>query len=347
MNRRSTRIAGLASALLLTAGLGAGGGAAIYASVAPSGTTTIVRQVPAGTNAAATSGSSSVGEVYEQTHEGVVEITVGAQGGPQAQGSGFVVDDEGHVVTNQHVVDGATSISVMFSNGESYDATLVGSDPSTDLAVIDVDAPASVLHPLDLGDSDALAVGDGVVALGSPFGLEGTLTTGVVSALHRQMTAPNGYAINDAIQTDAAINHGNSGGPLLSLDGEVVGVNAQIESESGGSDGVGFAIPSSTVKAIVAQLLADGSVSHAYLGVSLESTDAGVQVAEVRAGSPAASADLAAGDVITAVDGDAVSSPAELQVVVDAKQPGDTLAITYRRNGEEHTADVELGARPA
>ena len=154
------------------------------------------------------------------------------------------------MITNQHVVDGAESVEVTFANGKTYDATVVGSDPSTDIAVLDVDAPASVLEPLELADSSQLEVGDGVVAIGSPFGLEQTVTTGIVSALHRQITAPNDFAIDDAIQTDAAINHGNSGGPLLDLNGNVVGVNSQIESESGGNDGVGFAVPSNTVERI-------------------------------------------------------------------------------------------------
>jgi putative serine protease PepD len=378
MRPRSTRIVAASSALLVAAGLGAGGGAAVYATASPSGTTTVVREVQAGgTNAASTSTTSTVGTVYDEANKGTVEITVttsagGAGGQATAQGSGFVYDDEGHIVTNQHVVDGATSVSVTFSNGDSYDATVVGSDPSTDLAVIKVDAPASVLFPLDLGDSSTLGVGDGVIAIGSPFGLENTLTTGVVSALHRQMTAPNNYTINDSIQTDAAINHGNSGGPLLNLAGEVVGVNAQIQSESGGNDGVGFAIPSNTVEAIATQLIASGSVSHAYLGVSVETIPstaasslgaaAGVEVAEVRAGGPAATAGLKAatgqrtvgglpyptgGDVITAIDGQAVRTAAELQTAIDAHRPGETITITYVRGGETSTVDVKLAARPA
>ena len=174
----------------------------------------------------------------------------GNGGNATAQGSGFVYDDQGHVITNQHVVDGAQSVKVTLWNGKTYDATVVGTDASTDIAVLDVDAPASVLEPLSLADSSKLEVGDGVVAIGSPFGLEQTVTSGIVSALHRQITAPNDFAIDDAIQTDAAINHGNSGGPLLDMSGRVVGVTSQIESESGGNDGVGFAVSSNTVKRI-------------------------------------------------------------------------------------------------
>ena len=233
-------------------------------------------------------------------------------GTAEAQGSGFVYDTSGHVVTNAHVVDGAQSVEVRLSNGKSYDATVAGTDASTDLAVLDVDAPASVLKPLTLADSAEVAVGDLVVAIGSPFGLEDTLTAGIVSALGRSMEAPNGFTINGSIQTDAAINHGNSGGPLLDQSGRVIGVNAQIASESGGNDGVGFAIPSSTVKAIVSQLLSDGSVQHAYLGVAVRQPagdTAGVQLTEVRSGGPAEDARLAVGDVITSVDGDVVATP--------------------------------------
>jgi len=353
MRPRSTRIVAASSALLVAAGLGAGGGAAIYATASPGGTTTIVREVQAGgTNAASTSTTSTVGAVYDEANKGAVEITVatsagGAGGQATAQGSGFVYDDQGHIVTNQHVVDGATSVSVTFWNGDSYDATVVGTDPSTDLAVIKVDAPASVLFPLELGDSNTLDVGDGVIAIGSPFGLENTLTTGVVSALHRQMTAPNNYTINDSIQTDAAINHGNSGGPLLNLMGEVVGVNAQIQSESGGNDGVGFAIPAATVSSIVDRLLADGAVEHAYLGVGVSAAadGSGVQVTEVRSGSAAADAGLQVGDVITAVAGVTVRSPDDLQTAVDSKRPGEAVLLRYVRDGSTRTTTARLGTR--
>jgi putative serine protease PepD len=316
--------------------------------------------VTGGTPAAATSGGT-VSDVYDRANDSVVEITVslgsgGAESGvpgggaSQAQGSGFVFDKSGHVVTNAHVVDGASSVEVRFANGKTYDATVVGADPSTDLAVIDVDAPSSALEPLTLADSSALEVGQEVVAIGSPFGLENTVTSGIVSALDRSMEAPNGYTINGAIQTDAAINHGNSGGPLLDLEGRVIGVNSQIESDSGGNDGVGFAVPSNTVKTIVSQLVEGGTVEHAYLGVGLTQTQggtAGVQVSEVRDGTPAATAGLQAGDVITSVDGDSVTSMQEIQSAIDAKQPGDTIKIGYVRDGAEHTVSVKLGTRPS
>jgi putative serine protease PepD len=306
---------------------------------------------------AAASASDSIADIYEQASPAVVEITVsgtrepspfGAPGGTQqSQGSGFVYDTQGHVITNQHVVAGAETVSVTFANGKSYSARVVGSDPSTDIAVLDVDAPASVLSPLELGDSSSLEVGEGVVAIGSPFGLEQTVTSGIVSALHRQITAPNNFAIDDAIQTDAAINHGNSGGPLLDLSGEVVGVNSQIESESGGNDGVGFAVPSNTVDRIARALIADGSVEHAYLGVSTEDGDGGASIAEVRAGTPAADAGLRTGDVVTAIDGRKVASADELRTAIDAQQPGDGVKLTVERGGSTETITVTLGTRPS
>ena len=271
----------LATAMTGAALLGAASVAALTIVFDDSTSTATPAQVTV-TNAAAAASSSTetVGDIYKSAGDSVVEITVtsagqaspmGGNGGTQqATGSGFVYDTQGHVVTNQHVVDGAQSVSVKFANGRTYSAKVVGADPSTDLAVIDVDAPASVLKPLELGDSSAVEVGDGVVAIGSPFGLDQTVTTGIVSALHRQITSPNNFSIDNAIQTDAAINHGNSGGPLLDMHGDVIGVNSQIESDSGGNDGVGFAVPSNTISRIAAALIDNGSVEHAYLGVAID-----------------------------------------------------------------------------
>ena len=343
------RIIPLALVALASAALAAGA----FALIAPGGSKTVVRQVAVtGGQPAAESSDMSVTGVYDQVRHGVVEITVKStasgggfpfDGGSQTQqalGSGFVYDTAGHVVTNQHVVDGAQQISVRFWNGATYRATLVGSDPSTDIAVIKVAAPASMLRPISLGDSAAVQVGQGVVAIGSPFGLEETVTAGIVSALHREMTAPNNFTIADSIQTDAAINHGNSGGPLLDLSGKVVGVNAQIESDSGGSDGVGFAIPSNTVRSIATQLIGSGSVRHAYLGVGISTAANGVKLTEVRPGTPAAKAGLHAGDV-------KVHDPTALSTAIDARKPGDSVTITYTRNGQTHTATVTLAERPA
>jgi S1-C subfamily serine protease len=370
------------AALVAAAAIGAGGGAATFAALGSDNGRTVVRQVTAESAqpAASTSESLSVSEIYEQTYKSVVEITstssqssqLGGEQQAQGQGSGFVFDSQGHIVTNDHVVEGAESVSVRFWDGAIYDATVVGTDPSTDLAVIKVNAPADAIAPLELGDSTQLTVGEGVVALGSPFGLEGTVTSGIVSALNRQMTSPNSFTINNSIQTDAAINHGNSGGPLVNGAGEVVGVNAQIKSESGGSDGVGFAIPSSTVATIVPQIISGGSVEHAYLGVAVATIPstvaeelglpAGVEVTEVRQGTPAAEAGLRAGsgsatvdgqsyptggDVITSIDGKAVATGAELQTAIDSKSPGDTVSITYSRDGKTTTVEVSLGTRPS
>ncbi len=370
MKRTTGRIAAIAAALAAAVILGAGVGAGSYAALSDGGTTT-VREVTVTTpNGNTENAGFSLADIYSMSYKGVVKITTtgvtaAPTGGEQqqsAQGSGFVYDRKGTIVTNQHVVDGADTISVQFSNGKSYSATVVGTDPSTDLAVLHVSAPASLLSPLRLGDSRALEVGDSVVAFGSPFGLEGTMTSGIVSALHRQMTAPNNFTITDSIQTDAAINHGNSGGPLVDLDGRVVGVNAQIDSESGGNDGVGFAIPSNTVRSVVTQLLSSGSVQHAYLGITMVETPNGIVVTEVRAGTPAERAGLkgatgtatvdgqevpSGGDVIVALDGEAMSSSAELQSAIDAKRPGDKVSLTILRDGKRQTVDVTLATRPS
>jgi S1-C subfamily serine protease len=368
------------AALLAALGIGVGGGAAAYAVLADDGGQTVVRQVTVAGSEPAASNPLSVNAIYKRTYKGVVELTVtseaqlpfGEREGQRGQGSGFVFDTKGHVITNQHVVENASSISVRFWNDATYGAKVVGTDPSTDLAVIKVDAPASLLEPVPLGDSAQLEVGDGVVAIGSPYGLERTVTSGIVSALHRQMTSPNNFTINDSIQTDAAINHGNSGGPLLNSQGRVVGVNAQIRSDSGGSDGVGFAIPSNTVKSITSQILATGKAEHAYLGVSLEpipetvaeeiDSVGGVAVTQVRPRTPAARAGLRAanssrevdgqdyptgGDVITEADGKNVESAEDLQSAIDAKRPGDTITLTIVRGDDTHKVDVKLATRPA
>jgi putative serine protease PepD len=351
----STKIA--VGAAALAAVIAAGVGAAVSAIVVHSssgGTTTVVRQVrPSETAASVSANATSVESVARRASPGVVEITVTTSsggavpfgGGAQAQGSGFVYDTAGHVVTNEHVANGATSVRVTLSNGKTYGATVVGSDASTDLAVLKVDAPRDALHPLALADSSSLAVGQGVVAIGSPFGLDGTVTAGIVSALHREIQAPNNFTIEDAIQTDAAINHGNSGGPLLDLDGRVVGVNSQIKSESGGNEGVGFAVPSNTVRSIADTIVSKGSVQHAYLGVSL-SAEGSARIDGVRAGTPAADAGLRAGDVIASIGGKSVSTAAEVRAAIDARQPGDVVRVTVRRGGSTHTFSVKLANRP-
>ncbi len=226
-------------------------------------------------------------------------------------------------------------------------ATLVGADPSSDLAVIAVDVSADRLEPLSLGSSAGLEVGDGVIAIGSPFGLEGTVTTGIVSALGRTIDAPNGYSITGGIQTDAAINPGNSGGPLLDASGNVIGVNVQIASESGGNDGVGFAIPVDTVRQVASQLAAGKTIERAYLGVSLTNASGGARIAAVQSGSPASAAGLRAGDVVTALGDLPIASAADLSSAVAARKPGEHVTLTISRDGSNETVDVTLGTRPS
>jgi putative serine protease PepD len=360
MNLRSNRLLVAASAVAVAAA-GAGAGVGIYASVDQGKTTTVIKNVTtvdSSQQIAATTGLT-VTEIYQRAYKGVVDITVGGsssfsfgRGGGQGQtgeGSGFVYDSSGDIVTNQHVVDGASSITVKFWNGSKYTAHLVGTDPSTDLAVIKVNAPKSLLHPLTLGNSDAVQVGSGVVAIGSPFGLAESVTSGIVSALHREMTSPNQFTIPNSIQTDAPINHGNSGGPLLNAQGQVIGVNAQIQSESGGNDGVGFAIPSNTVRSIVSQIVSSGSAKHPYLGVSLEDSNSGTGavVGGLTAGTPAIRAGLQCGDVITRIDGTSMGSASAVTNTLGAKKPGDTIDVTYSRGGKSHTVRITLGTRPA
>ncbi len=378
MNRRS-RLPIVALVLVGTLALGAGAGAVAYSVAHSSPTKTVVRQVAVrSSEPTADSSALTPGQIYKQAYQGVVEITVSTpQQTPtgnqeaQAQGSGFVIDSDGHIVTNDHVVENADSVSVRFWNGNTYNASVVGTDPSTDLAVIKVDAPSSILHPVNLGDSSSVQVGDPVVAIGSPFGLEETVTSGIVSALHRQIEALNQFTINDTIQTDAAINHGNSGGPLFNAAGQVIGVNSQIAGQTGANVGIGFSIPSDTVRSIADTLISNGKVEHAYLGVSVQEIPAtvahdlnlteGVEITQVRSGTPAQQAGLkgatgkkmvqgtqyaTGGDVITAIGGQKVKTSEGVQLAIDAHHPGDTIEITYWRKGETKTVSVKLATRP-
>jgi S1-C subfamily serine protease len=386
------------AALVVAGALGAGiavGIAAIADDDAGGGTTTIIQQVasPAGDTSgiqvaaetgaatdteAATEAGLSVQEIYRRAGPGVVQISAlnDAAGEQQALGSGFVIDKAGHIVTNFHVVQGAGEIRVSFSGrDDSVAATLVGSDPSSDIAVLAVDLPATALTPLLLGDSDSVDVGDAVVAIGNPFGLDRTVTSGIVSAIQREITAPNGFPIDHVIQTDAAINHGNSGGPLLDGNGQVIGVNSQIETGgyAEGNVGVGFAVPINTVKEVASQLIETGKVERAFLGVEMQTisedaasdlglaVDEGVLVATVRPGSPAAEAGLRGGDetavvsgetwvlggdVIVEADGTAVANADQLREIVLAKQPGDSLSLRINRDGKVLTLHVKLGRQP-
>ena len=329
--------------------------------------------------------SLSIGEVYKRSAPGVVQITATANasadpfGGSETQralGSGFVFDKAGYIITNYHVIDGAGSIKVTFSNNKSIDAKLVGSDPSTDIAVLKVNTSSGALTALTLGNSDAVQVGDAVVAIGNPFGLSRTVTAGIVSALQRQIEAPNQYAIDHVIQTDAAINHGNSGGPLLNARGEVIGVNAQIETGgiTEGNVGVGFAVPSNTVKTVAGQLIATGKVDHAAIGILAQPitpdvaaafrlpVKKGVLVEEVQSGSGAAKAGLKAGtnevtvagesytlggDIIVSANGMPVDDLASLRDVVTELEPGDTITLEVYRGDAKRTIEVKLGRRPS
>jgi putative serine protease PepD len=374
-------------ALVAAALLGGGVAVGIDQAVGEGGTTTIVREVEGGMTEPATfptGGGKKISDIYDAAKRGVVQVTstsvvsdnpfLGPQE-RQAQGSGFVIDKNGHVVTNYHVVQGAKKVQISFSDNEEKDATVVGTDPSTDIAVLKIQGAWSrSLTPLALGDSSAVKVGDAVVAIGNPFGLERTVTAGIVSALQRRITAPNGFQIDEAIQTDAAINHGNSGGPLLNAAGQVIGVNAQIESESGGNVGIGFAIPIDTVRDVSGQLIENGKVEHAYLGIEMRTVesdladnfripvDKGVLIERVQPGSPAAAAGLRGGttqvvlagttywlggDVITKADGQTLETSDQLASVVSSKRPGDSLDLEVHRGQETVDVKVELGRQPS
>ena len=301
--------------------------------------------------AAVQSDGTSVADIYRRVGGAVVQVRAQAESpfGQEgvATGSGFVIDDEGHVVTNQHVVGSASQVTVVSAEGDEYDAEVVGTDASTDIALLDLEDGAD-LPVLRLGSTESLSVGDLVIAIGSPFGLQGTVTSGIVSGLDREIQAPDGrFVIDGAIQTDAALNSGNSGGPLLDGQGNVVGVNSQIESSTGGNVGVGYAVPVETVKNVVEQLLADGTAEHGYLGVQLgdPGDEEGVPVAEVVAGGPAAEGGLRAGDRIVRIAGAEVDAVADVRTAVGERKPGDRIEVEVRRNGDAETVTVELGDR--
>jgi S1-C subfamily serine protease len=320
---------------------------------------------------AAASGSSSastsrgdVSGLYANAAPGVVEITAKQssqnnqgpfpQGSSQATatGTGFVIDGDGHILTAAHVVDGASSITVTFQDGTSRTASVLGKDNATDAAVVKVDPSGLDLHPLKLGNSGALQVGDELAAIGSPLGFAESLSTGVVSGLDRTIQAPNGFTVAHAIQTDAALNPGNSGGPLLNAAGDVVGIADQIAT-NGSSDsntGIGFAVPIDLVKSELNQLKAGQSVQHAYLGVSTatpNSGTAGAVVASVASGSPASDAGLRSGDLITAVDSTTITDSDGLVAAIAAHKPGDHVTLTIHRGSQTSDLTVTLGTQPS
>ena len=304
------------------------------AAPAASTTTTVTN------SSARTASSNAIAELYERAAPAVVEIQAG-----NASGTGFVIDAEGHVVTNEHVVSDNETVEIRFADDGEEQGRVIATDPSTDLAVIQVDLAGHDVTPVKLGSSGDAQVGDSVYAIGNPFGLERSITAGIVSAVDRSITAPNNFTINGVIQTDAPVNRGNSGGPLLNTSGEVIGVVSQIQSESGGNVGIGYAVPSDTVRTVVAQLLKGGEIERAYLGVRLAETDDGVRL-EVLPGEPAADAGLQNGDLVLEVGGKAVDSADDVQGAVSAKQPGDKLEVTVRRGSDERKVTVTLGTRP-
>ena len=350
--------------------------------------TTVVTETSAARSpglAPADANGMSVHEIYERAASGVVRVnstsnSTAASGlGSQqisALGSGFVIDKTGHIVTNYHVVEGADVVTVSFSNRDTVKAEVVGTDPSSDIAVLRVNIAASALTPLPLGNSDAVEVGDPVVAIGNPFGLDRTVTAGIVSALQRLITAPNRFTIDHVIQTDAPINHGNSGGPLLSSRGQVIGVNTQIETgdTATGNVGIGFSVPSNTVKDVVAQIIRTGRVDHAYLGISGQAVTpdvadkynlavkAGVVVESVTNDSGADKAGLEGGktqvvvagetyvlggDIIVSFDGAKISSIEQLRDAVAAHKPGDKVTVVIYRDAKKTSVTVTLGRQPA
>ncbi len=339
-------------------------------------------------------GGNTVDEIYKADGNGVafIESTIPAEqteslnpflepesrGGGTATGSGIVFDNKGHILTNNHVIEGAARIQVKIgASDHAYTAEVVGTDPASDLALLKVNAPAKELDPLPLGDSSKMEVGDPVVAIGNPFGLDRTVTSGIVSALQRQIQAPDGFSIDNVIQTDAAINPGNSGGPLINAAGEVIGINSQIETGGNGSNGnvgIGFAIPINTAKEVIHELETKGSVEHAYLGIEGGTitpqlakavnlpVEEGVLIQSVEKGGPSDKAGIEGGstratiggaeinlggDIIVEADGKKISNMEQIIELVNQKKPGDEVTLKLLRGGKEKTATVTLGTRPA
>lgn len=384
--RARGRLLALLAALLVVAVAGAVAGIAIDRSTGGDTEAVTPTTGSADTSTTTTGAAASTGPVVgvAKAASGVVSITSTLEqepgfGPPQetvGSGSGFVLDTEGRILTNEHVVDGASKIHVTFADGTKVHATLLATDPLYDLAVIQVDVDASVLHPLPLGTAEGLEVGEIVVAIGNPFGLDRSVSAGIVSGLRRQIVAPNGFTLSNAIQTDAAINHGNSGGPLLDADGRVIGVNAQIaDSGVDANVGVGFAVALDEAAREVIDALEQGeTVRHPWLGVSLDDVDAilatsdevdatsGALVTGVVAGGPADDAGVRGGSTVTSVDGvqyclggdivvavgdTTVASSGDLQLAIADLEPGDTAELAVvRADGSKETLEVELEAQP-
>jgi S1-C subfamily serine protease len=369
------------------------GGVLIATGVLDTGKTTqVVRETPVAvpssnldgeSNSSQSSDRPTVEEIYKVDGPGVVFIQakVGDQSNSPfgtgqtgtATGSGFVIDTKGNILTNAHVVEGARTASVRFEEGgDVVDSKVVGRDLSTDMAVLKVDPGDTKLRPLPLGNSTHVQVGDPAIAIGNPFGYDRTVTTGIISALQRQIRAPNGFTIGHVIQTDASINPGNSGGPLLNARGEVIGINSQIATGgSSGSVGIGFAVPINTAKGVIPQLERHGRILHAYLGVTTYplnkdlaaavnlKIDRGALVQDVSPGGPADQAGLRAGrvhtdedvvlggDVIVEVDGEKVTKPADVSAAIADNRPGQTVEIRFYRDNHLQSAHIKLATRPA
>jgi putative serine protease PepD len=341
----------------VTALLGGGVGAGAVALAGDDGSTSSTTTVLQSSGSTETTMAQAV---YSSASPGVVQITATGtssqsgpfgQGGSQtATGSGFVVDAKGHIVTAAHVVDGASSVKVAFSDGTTRTATVVGKDDATDVAVLKIDPSGLTLHPLALGRSAGLTVGDQLVAIGSPFGYPESVSTGIVSGLDRTIQAPNGFTVAHAIQTDAALNPGNSGGPILDSSGRVIGIADQIATNGSSeqSSGVGFAVPIDLVSGELSALESGKTVHHAYLGVSSSdsTTATGALVGAVAPDSPAAAAGVRTGDIITAVDGRPITGSGGLVAAVAGHSPGQQLALTVRRGSGTQRLNVTLGTQP-
>ena len=361
---------------------------------AKSTTTTVVQQAPmgAGRTTVQSDGALTARDIYRRDSPGVVyikadvvqkadasspfDLGTSEQRGT-ATGSGFVIDTSGDILTNAHVIDGAVKVTVQLADKKTVDARVVGRDVSSDLAVLKIDPDGLDLRPLALGSSAATQVGDPVIAIGNPFGLDRTLTTGVVSALQREITAPNNFRITNVIQTDAAINPGNSGGPLIDAAGRVIGINSQIEtggtSGSGGNVGIGFAVPIDTAKQILPVLKQGGKVQRAFLGITSLTIDGslaeaglpakeGVLVQSVQQGSPAQKAGVRGGsisaqmqdgttmelggDIVQRVDGKPIRTSDDLAAAIAPKKPGDKVSVVLLRGKEPRTVSVTLSSRP-
>jgi S1-C subfamily serine protease len=395
VSARARTIASLAGAgaagALVAVGVAAAAGGFGTTTVREVTAETVVRPEPAGF--ARSTRPLTIHDIYARDAPGVVQVTatsrVTTQPDPflepfnfgpttrtqQALGSGFVIDKEGHIVTNYHVVQGATRVAVSFSNQERLPARVIGRDPSTDLAVLQVRLSSRALTPLPFGNSDLVRVGDSVVAIGNPLGEDRSVTAGIVSALERRIYAPNNAPIDHAIQTDAALNHGNSGGPLLNAQGQVVGVTSQIQTTgtSGGNIGIGFAIPINTVKTVVAQLVAKGFVEHPFIGIEARAitpsiaalfrlpVNHGLLVSSVCTRTGAAKAGLRGakqevtvagstwplgGDIVVKADGTSVGSVDQLRQIVAGKDPGQAVALGVVRGDKSMTVKVTLGRQP-